>query len=99
MGSTALAQLEFGLSAQIVNSLRDVFSRFPGVLQVLIYGSRATGKYRRNSDIDRAVFAPAMKEGDFSRLWTELDDLPILFKLDVIHFDEITNPSLQSSIA
>ena len=99
MGNTALAPLEFGLSAQIVDSLRAVFAQFPSIQQVLIYGSRASGKFRSGSDIDLAVIAPTMSEQDFARLWNRLDDLPILFRLDVVDFEAIANPFLKQSIA
>lgn len=88
----------FGLSAQIVNSLCDVFTAFSEIDSVLIYGSRATGHFRNHSDIDLAVLAPSMTERDFSRLWNALDDLPILFKLDVVHFEQVTNPALKNNI-
>ncbi|MQA23228.1 nucleotidyltransferase domain-containing protein [Rugamonas rivuli] len=85
----------FGLSETILNSLCELFAQYSEIDSVKIYGSRAAGNYRPQSDIDLAVFAPAMKDRDFSSLWGELDDLPILFRLDVIHWDQVTNPSLK----
>jgi len=90
--------LRYGLSEQIITSLREVFQRFPAVNKVLVFGSRATGEYRPYSDIDLAVIAPGMSERDFSLLWCALDDLPILFKLDVLHFEQVTNEKLKQSI-
>jgi proline iminopeptidase len=75
-----------------------VFAQFPEIDSVLIYGSRATGDFRNHSDIDLAVLAPSMTERDFSRLWNALDDLPILFKLDVVQFEQVTNPALKQNI-
>ncbi|SFV13630.1 nucleotidyltransferase domain-containing protein [Pseudoduganella namucuonensis] len=92
------APLRFGLSERIIQSLTEVFSRFPEVEEVLVHGSRATGGYKPHSDIDLAVIAPAMTEREFSRLWNMLDDLPILFKLDVVLFEQVTRPALKQNI-
>ncbi|MYN17108.1 nucleotidyltransferase domain-containing protein [Rugamonas sp. FT107W] len=85
MDGLALRPRHFGLSEPILDSLRDVFARYPAIDSVMVYGSRAAGTYRPQSDIDLAVFAPTMSERDFGSLWSALDELPILFRLDVIH--------------
>jgi proline iminopeptidase len=88
----------FGLSDAIQESLRGVFTRFPSIDRVMIYGSRATGRYRPQSDIDLAVIAPAMSDREFSLLWMALDDLPILFRLDVSLWHHVSNPALQQAM-
>jgi proline iminopeptidase len=50
------------------------------------------------SDFDLAVVAPDMSNQEFSRLWNELSDLPVLFKLDVLHWDKLKNASLKNKI-
>jgi proline iminopeptidase len=98
MDKLANQDLEFGLSGQILASLRQVFAQFPQVIKAVVYGSRATGAYRSYSDIDIAVMAPAMTDREFSSLWNALDDLPILFKLDAVHFERVVNPRLRENI-
>jgi proline iminopeptidase len=75
-----------------------VFALHPTVQQVLIFGSRAKGTAKPWSDIDLAVIAPAMSDQEFTQLWNELDDLPIVFKLDVLHFDKLERPDLKEKI-
>lgn len=99
MDSLAKAPLQFGLSDQIMASLRQVFSQYPAVEKAVMYGSRATGAYRAHSDIDIAIMAPNMTDREFSQLWNALDDLPILFKLDAVHFERMTNPRLRENIS
>jgi predicted nucleotidyltransferase len=88
----------FGLSADIFASFAEVFARYPAIERVLIFGSRARGTAKPWSDIDLAVVAPAMTDQEFSRLWNELDDLPIVFKLDVLHFDRLERLDLKEKI-
>ena len=98
MGTIADSALPFGLSETIRHSLNDVFAKFPQIDRVLVYGSRATGRYRPQSDIDLAILAPTMSDRDFSSLWMALDDLPILFRLDVSLWHEVTNSALKKAM-
>jgi len=90
--------LTFGLSAAILDELRLVFSRFSAVDRVLIYGSRARGDFRPGSDIDLLVLAPTMAAPELARLWMALDDLPIIFRLDVSLCQEVDNPKLMRNM-
>ena len=89
---------EFGLSSRILADLRQVFRRFPEVERVLIYGSRARGDYQPYSDIDLAIVAPTMTPQRFAELWSALEDLPLIFRLDVVHWDRLGNPRLKEEI-
>ena len=91
-------RLNFGLSPAIIASLRAVFSRHAKIDKVLIFGSRAKGTAKPSSDIDLAVFAPAMSAPEFTELWSELDNLPLVFKLDVLHWDVLANTVLKAKI-
>jgi predicted nucleotidyltransferase len=54
---------------------------------VLIFGSRAKGGFRDGSDIDLAVFAPSMVDSRFTQLWQAIDDLPLVFNVDLLNWD------------
>ena len=45
-----------------------------------------------------AVIAPALSELDFARLWGDIDELPIAFKMDVVHFDTLKDKELKQQI-
>jgi proline iminopeptidase len=87
-----------GLSDDISEDFRRVFSRYPDIEKVMIFGSRAKGHYRDGSDIDLAVFAPAMPDSTFTRLWREVDALPVVFKVDLLHWDRLGNPGLKEKV-
>ncbi|PJA23847.1 MAG: DNA polymerase III subunit beta [Alphaproteobacteria bacterium CG_4_10_14_0_2_um_filter_63_37] len=88
----------FGLSDAVVASLRQVFAEFPAIDRVLIFGSRAKGHFKDGSDIDLAVLAPGLSDADFTVLWSRLDDLPLVFKLDVLHWDRLGNERLKAKV-
>lgn len=89
---------ELGLSTAILDDLRKTFAHYPEIETVLIFGSRARSNYRPGSDIDLAVAAPDMSDPTFSRLWNEVDELPIAYKMDVLHLDRLMDPALHEQI-
>jgi proline iminopeptidase len=98
MGDLADNTLAFGLSAAILDELQLVFSQFSDIDRVLIYGSRARGDFRPSSDIDLVVLAPTMTPAEFSTLWMALDDLPIIFRLDVSLHHEVADQQLKHNM-
>lgn len=88
----------FGLSASVISDLHHCFSQYPSIEKVLIFGSRAKGNYRDGADIDLAVMAPAMANTEFTCLWNALDALPLVFKLDTLHWNRLENERLKHKI-
>lgn len=61
--------MTFGLAHAIITDFHRVFARYPDIERVRIFGSRAKGTYKDNSDIDLAVIAPTMNHETFTSLW------------------------------
>lgn len=87
-----------GISDQILQSIIQTCMVFPSVKRVILYGSRARGDYRNGSDIDIAIDAPEMSDIEFSRLWNSLDDLPIIYTMDIVHLQSLKNEALLDAI-
>ena len=86
-----------GLSAEVVDEIRGVVSRFPVVMEARIFGSRAKGNFKRYSDVDIAIF------GDFGvdvvmELRDELEELYVIYRFDVVHYDTLKNCDLREHI-
>lgn len=90
--------MKHGLSSEIVQQLKSVFARYPNIHAVYLFGSRAKGNFRDGSDIDLAVLAPEMKPEIFTQLWNEIDALPLVFKVDCLHFEQLDNNVLKHKI-
>lgn len=88
----------FGLAPATLARLRGAFEASPGVHRVLIFGSRAKGLERAGSDIDLAVDAPGWTSADMSRLLARLEGTGTLFKLDVVHWQAVTEPVFKEEI-
>ena len=57
--------MKFGLSSQVIQKIKGVFSSHPEVEAVILYGSRAMGNFKAGSDVDLTSF---FAESPFSGL-------------------------------
>ena len=89
--------MSFGLPQKTIAQLKSVFKKYPEITQVKIYGSRATGSYRRVSDIDLAVFAEPKKYLLSSVSW-DLDELPSPYFFDLVNYNTLNNSPLKEEI-
>ena len=90
--------IDHGLSERTLIALSDAFSHYPDIESVILYGSRAKGNYREESDIDLAIIAPNMSSSDFALLSLALDELPIIYKIDCVLLKELENTGLKDNI-
>jgi uncharacterized protein len=73
----------FGLDDKVIAEINNIFAAHPLVDEVIIYGSRAKGNYRRGSDIDLTIKAEQVTLTELMKIETELDDLLLPYKIDL----------------
>lgn len=88
----------FGLPNHVIGKIRTVFAKHREVRCVIIYGSRAKGNYRPNSDIDLCVEGEHLGLTQLFKIETELDDLLLPWKIDLSLKHKIDNPALLDHI-
>ena len=79
-------------------ALMEIFSKQAGIHRVIVYGSRAMGRYREGSDIDIVLDAPKLLFSDSSALMISLSDSMIPQEVDLALLHEVTNADLLSHI-
>jgi predicted nucleotidyltransferase len=85
--------MKFGLRNSDIIKIRGVFSQFSDINEVILYGSRAMGNYRKGSDIDFTIKGN-LKDRDFYDILHQLDDLMLPYMIDVSRFESIDNENL-----
>jgi len=78
--------------------LRSALARFPSVREARVFGSRATGRARRASDLDLAISAPSATAQEWADLFEALEEAPIIYELDLVRLDEPFNARLRERI-
>lgn len=88
----------FGISPAIAARLRQIFEHTPNIERVWIYGSRARGTPRDNSDIDLAVDAPDLERQAYTHLWAAIQDAGLIYKVDIVHWQAASAPDFRARI-
>lgn len=86
-----------GLSERALSMIIDVLRGNAGIRRAILFGSRAKGVAKPNSDIDLAI------EGldddlDVARLASSLDDLPLPYRFDLQRMESLKYQPLKEHI-
>jgi predicted nucleotidyltransferase len=85
---------EFGLSSNNINKINSVFRQYPEISEVLIFGSRAKGNFRDNSDIDLAIKSKNISLSVLQQIEIKLEELYIPNYFDLVIYEKIENQEL-----
>ena len=86
--------MKFGLADKQIEQILAILKK-ANVTEAVIFGSRAKGNWRENSDIDIAVWGQDINLGKLS---LDLEELPMPYKFDVINYDKISNSAFREHI-
>ncbi|WP_235356995.1 HI0074 family nucleotidyltransferase substrate-binding subunit [Bacillus alveayuensis] len=88
----------YGLSEADFYKIINVLKNYaPIVREVILFGSRARGDYKKTSDIDLAVKFRKRHE-QLCCICDDLSETSIIYTIDVIDYDKINNKKLKSYI-
>ena len=90
--------MKFGLEENIIENLIKTFEANPKVYKAIVFGSRAKGSYRPNSDIDIAIKGYDITLDDILKMSVAFDDKKIIQKIDLIDYTSIKEPALKEHI-
>ncbi|MDE6247180.1 MAG: nucleotidyltransferase domain-containing protein [Muribaculaceae bacterium] len=79
----------YGLSEETIVKIIDTIKRCDRVEGILLYGSRAQGRYREFSDIDLTLTGDSLTRDDLIRIISEIDDLLLPYEIDISLYKDI----------
>jgi uncharacterized protein len=89
---------DHGLTSDQINIIHDVLAPYADRIKLVgLFGSRAEGTFRPNSDIDMVIYGD-LNQADADRIWTLFDASGLSIKVDVIIYDLIAYPPLKEHI-
>jgi uncharacterized protein len=87
-----------GLSPTVLQRLQEVFTAFPAIERVILYGSRAKGNFRPSSDIDMTLVGEGLTSSDLAQIDAAIDDLLLPYQVDLSSFHQLRDPDLLAHI-
>ncbi len=89
---------QFGLAEEDINKINSVFSKYPDITKVIIYGSRAKGDFKASSDIDLSLVTERKDVSFLFKIENEIDDLLLPYKVDLSIYSLLDNDNLKDHI-
>ncbi|UFH35759.1 nucleotidyltransferase domain-containing protein [Flavobacterium acetivorans] len=90
--------MKYGLLNEDIAKIKEVFENFPEIKSAILYGSRAKGNYRSDSDIDLTLEGSGLSLSKIFEIEMSLDDLLLPYKIDLSVKSKIENQSLLNHI-
>ena len=88
----------FGIPNNDLNAILSVITKFEKIEKVVLFGSRAKGNYKKGSDIDLALFSKKLSFKELLKIKVDVNNLPLPYIIDILHFQQITNFELKEHI-
>ena len=85
----------FGLSDEIINKIKNVGIK--NNVEIYIFGSRARGDNKYNSDIDIVIKEYIMQDKEY-RILDDIDKIDTEYKIDVVFIQNVKNKQFLNSI-
>ena len=87
-----------GLTDQELLQLKSALGSIKGLEKAVVFGSRATGKHKPNSDLDIALFGDGVGFGAIFDLEDALYDAGFPYELDILLVSIIQDERLKAAI-
>ncbi len=91
--------MKYGLRDSDIAHIIDAIRQFPEIAEVVLFGSRAKGNYKKGSDVDLAIKGDRLTYEITARLADCLnEEKPLPYFFDVVHYEAIAEPKLKEHI-
>ncbi len=89
---------DIGLASHEIEMMQEVFRRIPATVEVVLFGSRAKGNFRPESDVDLALVG-VDDDLQAEAAADELNELPLPYRFEVKACGTIRHAPLREHIA
>jgi predicted nucleotidyltransferase len=86
-------------TARYLGRMYSVWPKYPTIERVVLFGSRAKGIDRPNSDLDLVVYTDALSNREWRQLDDAIDDLYLPITVDLLRAGDVRHPGLLEHIA
>jgi predicted nucleotidyltransferase len=94
-----LGESDCGLPMRTLTALDTFLGKYPGIESAILYGSRAMGRFRPESDIDITLKTTKLfTHDDLLHLSADFDESTIPYKIDLSVYNNLSNENLKDHI-
>ena len=90
--------MKFGLEEQVIENIITVLEQYPKVDKAFVFGSRAKGNYRPDSDIDIAIKGYEITTDDIIAISVAIETKGVTYKFDLLDYNGIKELALKEHI-
>jgi len=88
-----------GLLDRDLNSIIEAVDKYSEIEEVILFGSRAMGNYKKGSDVDLAIVGENIDRKILRRISDDLnEEYPLPYFFDVLNYNDISNEALKKHI-
>ncbi|WP_333887869.1 nucleotidyltransferase domain-containing protein [Clostridium sp.] len=89
----------FGLLERDLKYILEAVKKYSEIEEVIIFGSRAMGNYKKGSDVDIALKGEYVNRKVVCRLSDDLnEEYPLPYFFDVVNYNDVSNEELKRHI-
>ena len=87
-----------GISTEMVDRIIKNIRLNNKVREIILFGSRAKGNFKKGSDIDIAIIADDLPFDELIQIKVNITELSLPYNIDIIDFNKISNKELKEHI-
>lgn len=88
-----------GLLERDLNYITEAAKKYAEVEEVILFGSRALGNYKKGSDVDLALIGRKVDRKVARKISSDLnEEYPLPYFFDVVNYSDITDEELKKHI-
>ncbi len=89
----------YGLLERDLKFILEAVDKYSEIEEVVLFGSRAMGNYKKGSDVDLAIVGENIDRKILRRISDDLnEEYPLPYFLDVVNYNDISNKELKKHI-
>jgi len=89
---------DFGLDADEMATIRSIFAAYSEIETAVLYGSRATGRFRPGSDVDLVLTGKHLTDRTILDVRAAFGDSNLPYFFDIVADKEIRDENLKKEI-
>ncbi|MBM7560906.1 nucleotidyltransferase domain-containing protein [Fusibacter tunisiensis] len=89
----------YGLLDRDLKLISEAANKYQQIEEVVLFGSRAMGNYKKGSDVDLAIIGEHIDRKILRRMSDDLnEEYPLPYFFDVLNYNDISNEELKKHI-